>query len=213
MHPRMIAAWLAAFAALPLPIAAYGLGNTDAARPQVVKTGEILRGRFTLNRRLTGFAKPLRSEGSFSLIPGRGLIWHAQTPFENVTVLTAGGVSTRVNGQETMRLPASRVPGIGHLYDVLGAAVSGDVAPLQHDFKVSRTDDAGGWHLVLTPLRSDNAAMSQIESLAVSGHRFVESIEIDKAGGDVDQLSFVSQTVDTAVPTAEESSLLATLHK
>ena len=128
MHSRVIAAWLAAFAALPLPIAASGLGNTDAARPQVVKTGEILRGRFTLNRRLTGFAKPLRSEGSLSLIPGRGLIWHAQTPFENVTVLTAGGVSTRVNGQETMRLPASRVPGIGHLYDVLGAAVSGEDA-------------------------------------------------------------------------------------
>ncbi len=213
MHSRVIAAWLAAFAAFIFLIGAPGLGHPDAAGPQVVKTGQILRGRFTLNRRLAGFAKPLRSEGDFALIPGRGLIWHAQTPFENVTVITADGVSTRVNGQETMRLPASRVPGIGHLYDVLGAAVSGNIAPLQHDFEVSRSEDEGGWHLALTPLRSDNAAMSQIESLTISGHRFVESIEIDKAGGDVDQVSFVSQTVDTAMPTAEESSLLATLHK
>jgi hypothetical protein len=213
MHSRVIAAWLAAFAAFPLPIAASGLGHADAAGPQVVKTGQILRGRFTLNRRLTGFAKPLRSEGGFSLIPGRGLIWHAQTPFESVTVITADGVSTRVNGQETMRLPAARMPGIGHLYEVLGGAVSGNVAPLQQDFGISRTTDAAGWHLVLTPLHPDRLAMSQIQSLAVIGHRFVDSIEIDKAGGDVDQLSFVGQTVETAMPTAEERALLETLHK
>jgi hypothetical protein len=213
MHSRVIAAWLVAFAAFVFLIGAPRLGHPDAAGPQVVKTGQILRGRFVLNRRLAGFAKPLRSEGDFALIPGRGLIWHAQTPFENVTVITADGVSTRVNGQETMRLPAARMPGIGHLYEVLGGAVSGNVAPLQQDFAISRTTDAAGWHLVLTPLHPDRLAMSQIESLAVTGHRFVDSIEIDKAGGDVDQLSFVGETVETALPTAEERALLETLHK
>lgn len=213
MHSRVFAAWFAACAAVPLLIAAPGLGGTDDAGPRVVKAGEILRGRFVLNRRLTGFAKPLRSEGSFSLIPGRGLVWHAQTPFENVTLITADGVSTRVNGQETMRLPAARMPGIGHLYEVLGGAVSGDVALLQQDFGITRTTDAAGWHLVLRPLHPDRLAMSQIQSLAVTGHRFVETIEIDKAGGDVDQLSFVGQTVETALPTAEERALLETLHK
>ncbi|HWE05812.1 MAG TPA: outer membrane lipoprotein carrier protein LolA [Rhizomicrobium sp.] len=189
------------------------MGNAGAAGPQLVKTGQILRGRFTLNRQLAGFAKPLRSEGSFSLIPGRGLIWHAQTPFENVTVITSDGVSTRVNGQETMRLPAARMPGIGHLYEVLGGAVSGNVALLQQDFSVNRTTDAAGWHLVLTPLHPDTLTISQIGSLAVAGHRFVESIEIDKAGGDVDRMSFVGQTVETALPTAEERALLESLHK
>ena len=147
------------------------------------------------------------------MIPGRGLIWHAQTPLENVTLITADGVSTRVNGQETMRLPAARVPGIGHLYEVLGGAVSGDVAPLQQDFGISRTTDAAGWHLVLTPLHPDSSAMSQIQSLAVAGHRFVETIEIDKAGGDVDQWSFVGQAVETGWPTGEESALLETMPK
>src|SRR5437016_10534763 len=85
------------------------LASPAAAEPQVLTAGDVLRGRFVLDRRLAGFDKPLRSEGTFSLVPGRGLIWHAQKPFENTTVITAGGISVSANGREAVQLSATRI--------------------------------------------------------------------------------------------------------
>ena len=184
-----------------------------AADPQTLKAGESLRGRFVQERQLAGFAKPLRTEGTFVLVPGRGLIWRALTPFQSTTVITPDGILGQVNGQETMRLPASRMPGLGHLYDVLAGALSGDTTPLEQTFAVARTENAGGWQLVLTPLHPDNPAMSQIKSLTVTGHRFVEAIEMDKDGGDIDRLSFLDQVASAAPISADEKRLLGTLHK
>jgi hypothetical protein len=181
--------------------------------PQTLKSGEILRGRFIQDRRLAGFAKPLMTEGTFVLAPGRGLIWRAVKPFQNTTVITPQGILGQMNGQETMRLPAARMPGLAHLYDVLGGALSGDAAPLEQTFAVRRSEVAGGWQMFLTPLHPDNPTMSQIKSLAVAGHRFVETIEVDKDGGDVDRLSFLDQSVSATPLTADEKSLLGTLNK
>jgi hypothetical protein len=181
--------------------------------PQTLKNGETLRGHFVQDRQLAGFAKPLRTEGIFVLVPGRGLIWRATAPFQNTTVITPEGILGQVNGQETMRLPASRMPGLAHLYDVLGGALSGNIAPLEQTFAVKRSDVAGGWQMLLTPLHPDNPAMSQIKSLTVAGHQFVETIEIDKDGGDVDRLSFSDQGTATSPLTADETSLLGAFHK
>lgn len=181
--------------------------------PQTVKPGEVLRGRFIQDRQLAGFAKPLRSEGTFVLIPGKGLIWRAQTPFQNTTVITPEGILQFANGQEAMRLSAARLPGLGQLYDVLGGAVSGDIAPLARIFIVKRSTDSGGWKLVLTPLHPDNSGMSQIKSLTVLGSQFVNTVVVDKDGGDVDRLSFLDQAMTNASPTPEENSLLGALHK
>jgi Outer membrane lipoprotein carrier protein LolA-like len=112
-----------------------------------------------------------------------------------------------------MRLPATRLPGLGHLYDVLGAAVSGDIVPLQQSFIVKRSETPGGWQLVLTPLHPDSPAMSQIKSLIVTGGRFVDAVEVDKDGGDVDRLSFLDQAIDASPLSPDETSLLSALNK
>jgi hypothetical protein len=189
------------------------LAHAADSVPETLKSGEILRGRFVQDRQLAGFAKPLRTEGMFVLVPGRGLIWRATSPFQNTTVITPEGVLGQVNGQETMRLPASRMPGLAHLYDVLGGALSGNIAPLEQTFSVKRSEVAAGWQMLLTPLHPDNAAISQIKSLTVAGHRFVETIEIDKDGGDVDRLTFLDQSTATSPLTSDEKGLLGALNK
>ncbi len=184
-----------------------------ASTPQVLQAGEVLHGNFVQERTLAGFAKPLKTGGVFALIPGRGLIWHAKTPFENVTVIQPEGILVRTNGQETMRLPADKLPGLSHLYDVLSGAVSGNTNALRHDFAVQGLKPVTGWRFTLTPLHPRTPAMSQLKTLTVSGHQFVETIEIDKGGGDSDRLTFLEQVVTKAAPTAEESALLGALHK
>jgi len=215
MNARKVALLRIGLAAFFLLFAIPLLGPTASAgaMPQTIKSGEVLRGRFIQDRQLAGFARPLRSEGTFALIPGRGLIWRARTPFQNTTVITPDGILQLANGQEAMRLPAARLPGLGQLYEVLGGAVSGDIAPLAHIFVVKRGVDINGWQLVLTPLHPDNSGMSQIKSLTVSGRQFVDAVVVDKDGGDIDRLSFLDQVVTATSPTPEENSLLEALRK
>lgn len=103
--------------------AIFPAGLAAAPTPQVVAAGQVLRGHFVQDRQLAGFAKPLRSEGSFALVPGRGLIWRGEKPFPNTTIISSAGILQVVNGQPAVHLPASRLPGLNHLYAALGAAV------------------------------------------------------------------------------------------
>ena len=185
----------------------------DAARPadatpRILHAGEMLRGRFVQERELAGFAKKLRSEGHFVLISGRGLIWSAEIPFKNTTVITAGGILQMVNGAEAMRLPASRLPVISRFYDVLSGALSGDTRALEHDFTVARSADAARWHLQLSPARPNDPVLGQVKTIAVSGSTLVDQVDISKAGGDADHLRFLDQVVAPVALTAEEIALL-----
>ena len=61
------------------------------ASAQTLEVGQVLRGHFVQERHLKGFNAPLRTEGSFVLAPGKGLIWRAEKPFAVTTVITAAG--------------------------------------------------------------------------------------------------------------------------
>lgn len=188
-----------------------GPAFAEQAAPQAVTAGEILRGHFVQERQLAGFTRPLRSEGSFVLAPGTGLIWHGEKPFASTTVVSAAGIVQLSGNQEAMRLPASQLPGLNRLYDVLGAALSGDIAPLRQTFAVAQSAQGGHWQIALTPLRTGSVA--QLKSLVLSGQRFVEDVMIDRGDGDVDHITFLDQAVSHADLTADEKSLLQTLHK
>ena len=178
---------------------------------QTVAVGQVLRGHFVQDRQLAGFARPLRSEGWFVLVPGTGLIWRGEKPFANTTVITSGGIVQLAGNREAMRLPASQLPGLSRLYDVLGSALSGNIAPLRQTFTVEQKSDADPWQIVLTPLQT--GATAQLKSLTLAGHQFVETVEIDRGGGDVDRISFSDQAVTRAEPTADEKALFQTLRK
>lgn len=180
---------------------------------QTLAVGQVLRGHFMQERKLAGFANPLKSSGSFVLVPGTGLIWRGEKPFANTTVISSDGILQIANNQVSLRLPASRLPGLSHLYVTLGAAVSGNIKPLQQTFSVTQQSGGAQWKIVLKPLHPENAAMSQIKSLVLAGGKFVDSVEIDKGGGDVDQITFLDQHAGNADLTADEKSLFQALHK
>jgi hypothetical protein len=203
----VIRPFLAGFVALAW-LLSHDPAEAAEATPRTLAAGEMLRGRFVQERELTGFSKVLRSEGHFVLIGGRGLIWSAEAPFRNTTVITAGGIVQVVNGQEAMRLPAARLPVISRFYDVLSGALSGDTRALQHDFTVERSADEARWHLLLSPARANDPALGQVKTIALSGATLVEQVDITKAEGDADHLRFLDQVVGPLALTAEESALL-----
>jgi Outer membrane lipoprotein carrier protein LolA-like len=175
-------------------------------RPDVLRDGQMLRGRFVQERALAGFSRPLHSEGDFTLVPGRGLIWRTTAPFASTLVITSAGILQLVNGKEAMRLPASRAPGIGRFYEVLSGALSGNTSGLSQVFHVDQQADATHWQLTLTPLRADDPALATVQAIVVSGAHLVEAVDVRKQGGDVDHLRFTDQQVGPAALTQEETA-------
>ena len=159
-------------------------------------------------RILQGFNAPLKSEGSFVLAPGQGLIWRAEKPFASTTMMTERGLAQQSDGSTIVNLPSSRAPFMAGLYDMLSGALAGDWQALERDFVVEKSTVGGKWALQLTPkLRVTSDAMP-IAEIKVAGAAFVEHVEIVKHGGDRDVLTFLDQQRVAAPLTAEEQKML-----
>lgn len=186
--------------ALLWPLAVSSLAHAD---PLTLKPGEILRGHFVQERFLAGFAQPLRSEGSFILVPGQGLIWRGETPFSVLTVITPAGMSQSLDGKETMRLSAAKAPFLARLHDVMTGAMAGDWRALDGEFVLLHQND---W-VTLTPRRADLA--QPIKAIRARVGRFVEEVEVQKPEGDRDHLLFNQQRVETGPLSADEAAAFA----
>jgi len=177
------------------------------AQSLTLASGEVLRGRFTQQRFLQGFNAPLTSTGSFILAPGRGVVWRGETPFVVVTVMGPGGLVQRVSGGATTHYPASRLPAIVRLYEIFGAALSGDWRKLESIFEVRREGTESDWKVTLTPLRSGEGGVP-LRQVVVRGGRYVDSVEVMRINGDWDRIEFSQQAPSRAPIDAETSELL-----
>jgi hypothetical protein len=176
-------------------------------QPGALKPGEAIHGRFVQERHLAGLASPLRSEGSFLLAAGKGLIWRGEKPFATTVVITPAGILQMVNGAEVQRLAASRLPFLARFYDMLSGALSGDWSTLAHDFTVTRSAEGDNWKMLLTPVRADDPTAAQLRSITVTGAKFVDAVEIRRANGDWEQLTFLQQALSAAPLAGDDTRL------
>jgi hypothetical protein len=190
------------------PWLAQAAGPNEALQP-----GQVLRGRFVQERHLQGFTAPLKTEGHFLLAPGKGLIWRAETPFAVTTVISAAGLVQEVNGTQTMRLPASRLPFLARLYDMLGGALAGDWRGLEGDFVVTRSGGDQAWTVALTPRKAADAMTMPFAAITARGGRFVDGVKMAKPDGDSDDLAFLDQTLSAAPLTGDEAAALESAGK
>ena len=179
------------------------------AQTLTLASGEVLRGRFTQQRSLQGFNAPLTSTGSFILAPGRGVLWHAETPFALITAMGPGGIVQRIVGGATTHYPASRLPAIVRLYEIFGAALSGDWQKLAAIFDVRREGTDKAWTVTLTPLRAGNDGLP-LRHVVVRGGGYVDSVEVMRTNGDWDRIEFSQQAPSRAPLDADASELLDT---
>lgn len=181
----------------------------SAGPSQTLNVGQVLRGHFVQERHLKGFNAPLRTEGVFVLVPGRGLIWQAETPFAVTTVITAAGLVQAVGGTETMRLPAARLPFLSRLYDMLSGVLGGDWQAIETDFTATRSGNAQNWSMELIPRQTPNQISMPFRSISAKGSRFLDEVVLTKADSDdFDRLTFLDQTLSTAPLSAAESAML-----
>lgn len=164
--------------------------STAQADPRPLGPGESLRGRFVQERFLTGFEHPARSEGSFLLAPGQGLIWKVETPFAIITAITPTGLVQSVNGRETLRLDSARMPFLSHLYEMMTGTLTGDWSAVDANFRVSREGDV----VILTP----NHEGTPLPTIHAHVRENVDAVDMERPGGDRDHLRFDHQQVGSA---------------
>jgi len=179
------------------------VGAADAD-PAAIRPGDIVRGQFVQERHLQGFSKPLLSEGRFVLAPGEGLIWTVQSPFAVTTVVTPAGLLQQAAGTESLRLPVSQVPMMSRLYQMLDAALSGNLGVLETAFAVKRD----GNRLTLVPLSNGGTAAVPFRRLDIEVDRFVETVEIHRQEGDFDRIRFSDQRLSAGPLEPDEAALL-----
>jgi hypothetical protein len=165
--------------------------------------GQVLRGQFVQERHLQGFDNPLRSEGRFLLAPGHGLIWQTEKPFAVITVITAAGLAQDVNGNQTLKLDAAKLPFLDQLYGMLSGALTGDWSKLEAGFDVARKGTDQQWQVVLQPRKADDTAMP-FKSIDAAGGQFIDELTLTRPDGDFDKLSFHDQAISEQPLSAAE---------
>lgn len=176
---------------------AAGLLPTIAAR---VQAAPVLRGEFAQQRTLAGFAKPLRSSGSFVAARGKGVLWTTSEPFPGELVITANAIRERVEGEESVVVDASREPALREVNRILMALLQGDLASLSTQFDVAGEDSGSGWRLQLLPRGELAQAIARIE---LSGSSQVQRVAIHEPAGDISVIEFSAQAGTDALAPAE----------
>jgi hypothetical protein len=169
----------------------------ELAMGPALAPGQTLQGRFVQERHLKGLASTLKSEGSFVLAPGKGLIWRVEQPIQTLTVITPAGIRQFINGSEVQHIEAARVPFIAHFYDMLNGSLMGDWSAMRHDFAVQTTGDRKAWRTVLMPLHPDDPIAGMLASIVISGSKMVDSVDINRTSGDSEHMAFIDQKVSS----------------
>src|SRR5260370_32065847 len=191
-----------AIAALPsVCFAQIAIGPTLTA-------GQTLSGRFAQVRNLKGISSTLKSDGTFVLAPGKGLIWRIEDPIQTVTIITPAAIRQIINGSEVQSIDAAKVPFIAHFYDMLDGALMGDWTAMRHDFAVQTRGDRAAWRTLLTPVRADDPIAGMLASIVITGGKMVDGVEISRANGDFERIGFLDQTVSGVALSGDDARLL-----
>jgi outer membrane lipoprotein-sorting protein len=181
----LLASLLAAFA--PAVQAADGLSLVQQRVAQV----QVLRGGFEQEKRIAGFKNPLRSQGSFLVARGKGVVWTTLKPFPSEVVITGDRILSRQrDGSTRVEVDGREQPALRSVNAMMFALVSGDVAALSSRFDTqvqARPDN--GWTLSLKP---KSAALAKAFSrIVLSGDNYVREVDIEEANGDRTHIRFV----------------------
>ncbi|MBF0098043.1 MAG: outer membrane lipoprotein carrier protein LolA [Magnetococcales bacterium] len=190
-------------APLLLFLAVFGVITVLQAEP-LIKEGEILRGRFLMDRHLQGFNKPLRSEGTIVIAPGKGLVWKTEKPFPAIVAIGVQGIHQYVNNDKTFSITTNQFPFLNTLRQLFEQALTGNEAGLERYFSLQQEGNTA-----ILDKRPDAGIDWPLKKLLVRRNQgFVESVALFKENGDRDEIHFLEQTITLASPTSEELQLL-----
>lgn len=172
---------------------------------QRVAQVDVLRGGFEQEKRIAGFKNPLRSQGTFVVARGKGVVWTTLKPFPSEVVITGDRILSRQrDGSTRVEVDGREQPALRSVNAMMFALVSGDVAALSSRFDTQvQAKPGNAWTLALKP---KSAALAKAFSrIVLSGDRFVREVDIEEANGDHTHLRFIDLSQAPAQLSADEA--------
>ena len=191
------------FAFLLFLLAACAAAHADDIGPsEKIPAGGVLRGNFIEDHYFTNTQKPLHSEGTFLVAPGRGIMWVVAKPIPLTFVFTSQGMAQSIAGLPFVQVRAKHMPIIAQISGLIGSAMEGDWDALSRVFIVSRNPTAKGWSANLKP--RDEKSGLPFSDLTAEGGEFVNSAKALRPDGGLDTFAFSKQGVSADAPTKAE---------
>jgi hypothetical protein len=153
----------------------------------------LLRGEFEQRKTLAGFRNPIVTRGDFVVARGQGVQWHTAQPFEGTLVVTRTRLVTLgADGTPGDALDAQAEPALRQVSELVFALLGADLDALAARFTLQgEAVGAHGWRLVMMPRDPRLAAF--LARATLEGDRWVESVRLEEARGDVTQIRFSHQ--------------------
>lgn len=158
---------------------------------QVLAKPAPTKGSFTQKKNVQGFNAPIRSSGSFLLVPGKGLLWTTEQPFASEIRITRDKLEQTSQGMTTLSLDARQQPALRVMNQVMFRLLSGDVHALDADFMLSGAINKGQWQI---HLQAKNPALGKVlQQITLRGGKYVNTIRILEANGDSTDITLSAQ--------------------
>ncbi|OOF40533.1 hypothetical protein BKK47_03795 [Rodentibacter mrazii] len=167
---------------------AYGFSEQDLISQ--LQKPQSVQGDFVQERRLKALNRPITTEGTFTLVANKGLLWQMEKPFSTQLRVTEKGIM-QWNGKQWVN--NGKLGQATQIRLFLGL-LSGDVNGLKKQFKLALSGTTKQWKVTLTP---DSLLMKQIfNQITIQGDEVVQMIHLDEIQGDKTDITFKNNRIN-----------------
>ncbi|AOF52971.1 Putative transmembrane protein [Pasteurellaceae bacterium NI1060] len=175
---------------LGLLISTWSYGFSEQDLISQLQKPQSVQGDFVQERHLKALSRPIITEGEFTLVANKGLLWQMEKPFPIQLRVTEKGIM-QWNGKQWIN---NGKLGQAEQIRLFLGLLSGDVNGLKTQFKLALSGTTEQWKVTLTP---DSLLMKQIfNQITIQGNEVVKRIQLDETQGDRTDITFKNNRIN-----------------
>lgn len=161
-------------------------------------SAQLTTGHFVQERELTGFPKPMRTEGVYFLDLKKGIVWETLKPFANTLIFSEKGIK-RINKHGAQVISAQDIPYLKTVNALMLSLFSAQTEGLNKDFDILLEGSSARWSMTLVPKKTSEFA-TVFNSLEITGTASPQSIKMVNRQNETTRLQLSGQEKLTRWP-------------
>lgn len=161
-------------------------------------SAQLTTGHFVQERELTGFPKPMRTEGVYFLDLKKGIVWETLKPFANTLIFSEKGIK-RINKHGAQVISAQDIPYLKTVNALMLSLFSAQTEGLNKDFDILLKGSSARWSMTLVPKKT-SALTTVFNSLEITGAASPQSIKMVNRQNETTRLQLSGQEKLTRWP-------------
>ena len=161
-------------------------------------SAQLTTGHFVQERELTGFPKPMRTEGVYFLDLKKGIVWETLKPFANTLIFSEKGIK-RINKHGAQVISAQDIPYLKTVNALMLSLFSAQTESLNKDFEILLEGSSARWSMTLVPKKT-SALATVFKTMEITGAASPESIKMVNRQNETTRLQLSKQEKLTRWP-------------